>query len=159
MLSKQEFAGLQLTIFPILLGIVVVLIVLKVFFNLDTSFWKVSKVQKEDVKKLISEEENIDENDYEKLLQLAVKKKDYRLATRYYYLSLLKNLSQKNHIEYHKDKTNAEYQFELKDKKMRSAFSYLSYIYSYVWYGEFSIDEFKFAIIEEKYQSFIKGIK
>ncbi|MFD2567485.1 hypothetical protein [Pseudotenacibaculum haliotis] len=157
--GSAAFSSFMSTIFPILLGIAVVLIIVKVFFNVEPGFWKSSIVKKEQVKKLISEDDNIDENDYEQLLQLAVRNRDFRLATRYYYLSLLKNLSQKKFIEYHKDKTNSEYMFELKDKQMRSAFSYLSYVYAYVWYGEFTVDEAKFATIEEKYQSFIKTIK
>lgn len=157
--STAFFSTFMSTIFPILLGIAVVLIIVKVFFNIEPGFWKSNVVKKEQVKKLISEDDNIEENDYDQLLQLAIRNRDFRLATRYYYLSLLKNLSQKKLIEYHKDKTNSEYLFELKDKKMRSSFSYLSYIYSYVWYGEFSVDETKFATIEEKYQSFIKTIK
>ena len=109
---------------------------------------------------LLSEEEDpIDEGDFERLLARAIKNGNFRLATRYYYLWSLKQLSQKKYIEYHKDKTNTEYLFELKDQTMRSGFSYLSYVYSYIWYGEFPVDEVKFATIAEKYKSFINQIK
>ncbi|MFY0631647.1 MAG: hypothetical protein JXR05_14825 [Flavobacteriaceae bacterium] len=153
------FSDFMSTVFPFILGIIVVLIVLKSFINVEPGFWNLKAAKKEQAKKLISHEEDIDEFDYEKLLQKAIRNHDYRLATRYYYLSLLKQLSQKKHIEYHKEKTNSEYLFEIKNKKMRSSFSYLSYVYSYVWYGEFPIDQMEFSTIEKKYKSFIETIK
>ncbi len=159
---KVSFSGFSFfmsSIFPFILGLVVVLIILKSFVNIEPGFWNLKAAKKEKTKKLVSEEENIDESDYDALLLRAIQNNDYRLATRYYYLALLKKLSQKNHIEYHKDKTNSEYLFELKNKTMRSNFSYLSYIYSYVWYGEFSVDKMKFSVIEKKYKSFIETIK
>ena len=153
-----SFLGMSLR-FLIILIIAIVLIVI-LLRNLDFTFVKMRKYRdKKDVLELVSEDDDIDENDYEALLLRAVKNKNFRLATRFYYLSLLKKLSQKEYIEYHKEKTNSDYLFELKDEKVRSHFSYLSYIYSYVWYGEFPVDELKFSTIEEKYQSFINTIK
>jgi len=154
------FLGFMSSFFPYLLGIIVLLILLKSFVNIDAGFWKFGKQTKKVSKKEVyDDEEDIHEHDYEELLRLAIKNANYRLATRYYYLLLLKNLSHKKLISYHKDKTNTEYQFELKNKYLRSKFSQLVYIYDYVWYGEFAINEMKFNLIEEKYQSFIKGIR
>ena len=152
------FLGMSFRLIIILvIAIVLIVILLR---NLDFTFVKMSKYRsKKDAAELISDDDNIDENDYDALLLRAIKNKNFRLATRFYYLSLLKKLSQKEYIEYHKDKTNSDYLFELKDEKVRSNFSYLSYIYSYVWYGEFPVDELKFTTIEEKYQSFINAIK
>ena len=155
---NNGFSYFMSTIFPVLLALIVVLIVLKAFVNINPAFWRKSSNKKIAVRKLISEEDDIDASDLEALLQKALQNKDYRLATRYYYLSLLKGLSDQKHIEYHKDKTNSDYLFELKDQKMRSNFSYLSYIYSYVWYGEFPVSKPKFVAIEKKYQSFLETI-
>ena len=82
--------------------------------------------------------------------------KDFRLAVRYYYLQVLKDLSNKKIIDYHKDKTNTEYLFEIDNKALRDQFSHLSYIYAYVWYGEFLLDENSFKKAQNKYQSFLK---
>ena len=160
--SKTDWSGFfnfMSAIFPFLLGFVVVLIIIKSFMNTETGFWNLKSAKKENVKKLISEEEILNVADYEILLQQAIQNHDFRLATRFYYLILLNNLSEKNHIEYHKEKTNSEYLFELRNKKMRSNFSYLSYIYSYVWYGEFPISKMEFNTVEKKYKSFIETIK
>ena len=47
--------------------------------------------------------------------------------------------------------------FEIENQTVRKEFSYLSYVYSYVWYGEFPVDELKFEFVESKYKSFIKN--
>ena len=156
--SGSGFSYFMSSIFPIILGVLVVLIILKALFNTESNFWNFETSKKAKAQQLISDHEDIDESDYEKLLQQALANKEYRLATRYYYITALKNLSHKNHIEYHKDKTNVEYQFEIKDKAIRSKFSYLSYVYNYIWYGEFPIDKNQFLLVEKKYQSFIKTI-
>lgn len=146
-------------IFPFLLGGFVIYIILKTFLGTEVKFWNFKKQQKTLSKKIIYEDDDIDEIDLEGLLQTAINNKQYRLAIRYYYLSILKGLSDNNQIEYHKDKTNSEYQLEIKNKTTRVQFSYLSYVYSYVWYGEFAIDETNFKQVEKKYQSFKTNLK
>lgn len=153
------FAYFMANVFPFLLAVVVILILLRSFLDIDFNFGSTKKIEKNKVTQLTTEEDDIHETDIKTLLSRAIKNKEYRLATRYYYLSLLKLLSENELIKYDKDKTNSEYLFELKDTHMRSHFSYLSYIYNYVWYGEFAIDEMKFTTIENKYKSFLKTIK
>ena len=108
---------------------------------------------------MIYEDDDIHETDIDGLLQNAIKNKEYRLAIRYQYLSVLKILSNKKLIDYHKDKTNSEYLFEIENSKTRTEFSYLSYVYSYVWYGDFPIDETNYKLAENKYQSFKTSLK
>lgn len=153
------FSYFMANIFPFILAIVVILILLRSFLDIDIRIGGYGKINKNEVKKLSAEEDDIHETDLKALLKNAISSNDYRLATRYYYLSLLKLMSDKELIKYDKDKTNSEYLFELKDTSIRSRFSYLSYIYNYVWYGEFLIDKSKFDVIEGKYKSFIKTVK
>ncbi|SEB42216.1 hypothetical protein SAMN04489761_0614 [Tenacibaculum sp. MAR_2009_124] len=148
------------SIFPYLLALLVVFILIKSFVYNDKDLWKFKKTKIPTNKKLIyeDEEEDIHENDFERLLKRAKNNGDFRLATRYYYLLLLKNMSKKNLIDYHKDKTNSQYIFELKNAETRKQFSYLLYIYDYVWYGEFPVDDIKFENIENNYSTFIKKL-
>lgn len=146
-------------IFPFLLGLVIIFIILKAFLGTEAGIWNLKKSTKKAPKTLVYEDEDIHETDFDVLLQNAIQKKEYRLAIRYYYLSVLKLLTDKKMIEYHKDKTNSEYLFELENKEIRSKFSYLSYVFTYVWYGEFPVDETAFKIAENKYQSFKKALK
>lgn len=154
----EMFIFFMSKVFPFLLGIFIILIILKAFLGFDARFWKTTKKGKLNTKKLVYEDEDIHDIDLESLLQNAIDNKDFRLAIRYYYLSTLKILSSNKLIDYHKDKTNSEYLFELENKEMRTQFSYLSYVYSYVWYGEFPVNENNFKVAENKYQNFLKTI-
>jgi hypothetical protein len=146
------------TIFPFLLGGFIIFVILKALVDFDVRFWKPNKLIKRTSEKLIYEDEDIHEVNLEALLKKAILSNNFRVAIRYYYLITLKILSAKKLIDYHKDKTNSEYLFEIEDTAMRSKFSYLSYVYTYVWYGEFSVDEQSFKAAQNKYQSFINRI-
>ena len=145
-------------IFPFLLGGFIIFVILKSVVGFDVRFWKPTKALKRTSEKLIYEDEDIYDVDLESLLQKAMHDKNFRLAIRYYYLMSLKGLSNKKIIEYHKDKTNSEYVFEIENSAMRSEFSYLSYVYTYVWYGEFPVDAQNFKAAQNKYQSFINSM-
>lgn len=86
-------------------------------------------------------EEDIQQVDFENLIKTALKENNYRLATRYLYLKSLKNLTNKNIIDWHYDKTNSDYLNEISDDATKQLFKRISYIYDYVWYGEFAIDK------------------
>lgn len=154
----ESFYYFMSTIFPFLLGGFVVFVILKTVLGIDGNFWNKSEKTTQLAKKLIYEDEDINELNLDILLQQAIDNKNFRLAIRYYYLSTLKLLTNKNVINYHKDKTNSEYLFEIENENLRNDFSYLSYVYSYVWYGEFSVDEDNFKMAQNKYQSFFKSI-
>ena len=141
------------------MGAIIIFIILKIFLGTETNFWNFKKSKNKVAKKLIYEDEDIHETDIDGLLLSAIQNKEYRLAIRYYYLSVLKILSDKKLIDYHKDKTNSEYLLEIENSQTRTDFSYLSYVYSYVWYGDFPIDETNFKLAENKYQSFKKALK
>lgn len=160
--TNSPFLALLVTfmanVFPFLLGGFIIFVILKSLIGFDFRFWKSSQSKKRNKEKLIYEDEDIHDIDLDTLLQQAIDNANFRLAIRYYYLTSLKGLSSKKIIDYHKDKTNSEYLFEIKNTDLRKQFSYLSYVYSYVWYGEFSINEQNFKTAQTKYQSFIKAV-
>lgn len=145
-------------IFPYLLVAIVVFIIVKSILANDVSFWKLKKKKIVKASIVTSEEEDaLKQNDFEKLLSIAKQKGNFRKATRFYYLLLLKRMDEKKLIQYDKDKTNTEYIFDVQPT-FRKHFSYLLYIYDYVWYGEFNVDEISFKKIEDEYQSFLKKL-
>ena len=148
------FASFMRTIFPFLLGGFIVFVILKLVLGSEIGFWNFKKGKKKVAEKLVYEDEDIHEVDLEALLQQAILEHNYRLAVRYYYLSLLKELSTKKLITYHKDKTNSAYKYELEKGAVRDDFSYLTYVYTYVWYGEFPINSEDFKTLKVKYASF-----
>ncbi|CAM1343544.1 hypothetical protein [Tenacibaculum amylolyticum] len=147
------------TVFPYLLAILVIFIIVKSVLAGDTSLWnfKKKKIVQRSVN-LTQEETTIDSDDYEQLLKIAKQQGNFRKATRFYYLLLLKKMTEKELIKYDNDKTNSEYIFDLKKVELRKPFSYLLYLYDYVWYGEFAVDATSFQAIEDKYQSFLKQL-
>lgn len=154
----EVFLGFMKFVFPFILGIIVIYIVLRLYLGSDAKFWYFKNSTKKVTKKLVYEDEDINDTDLESLLQKAIADKNTRLAIRYSYLILLKKLSDKKIIKYDKDKTNSDYLFEIEDANQRNQFSYVSYIYTYVWYGEFDLSEEDFIKIQEKYNSFFKTI-
>ncbi|MDO1511765.1 hypothetical protein Q2T41_03685 [Maribacter confluentis] len=85
-------------------------------------------------------EEHIETIDLHKLLQDALQVQNYRLAIRYQFLLTLQNLSKKEIISWHFEKTNSDYLSEIKEKNLKQGFKKVSYLYDHIWYGEQEID-------------------
>lgn len=107
----------------------------------------------------------LDINNVEQLIQLAdfeniilgfEKKGDVRQSIRLYYLWLLKVMKDNNHIDWLPEKTNADYLLEITDLKLRNQFNYLSYLFNYVWYGEFSINDNDYQQAKNAFLTFIR---
>lgn len=144
-------------VFPFLLVGFIVFVILKLCLGDEIGFWNFKKAKK-NASKLMYQEEDLHEIDLEKALAQAILEKNHRRAVRFYYLSTLKELSNKKMIDYHKDKTNEAYTYELEKGNIRDQFSYLTYVYAYVWYGEFPLNSVDFITIQKKYHSFNKAI-
>lgn len=93
---------------------------------------------------LNEEEKIVKSEDISKLIDKAIQQKDYRLAVRYYYLQLLRQLTRQGFISYEFQKTNSEYLTEIKSERFRSKFKKLIRIYDFIWYGNFSLSETDF---------------
>lgn len=87
------------------------------------------------------EEEIIKSKNIKKLIEKALEQKDYRLAVRYYYLFILKKLTDAELIKYEFDKTNSEYFAEITSEKINSGFRKVTTLYDYIWYGSFAVTE------------------
>ena len=98
--------------------------------------------------------ENIHEINFPESIAQFERQKDYRSAVRYQYLFLLKKLTDKNLIAWNPEKTNKDYEQELKTPAMKENFSQLSYIFDYVWYGEFDIDEESYNNFRKRFSDF-----
>jgi hypothetical protein len=119
-------------------------IYLLIKFLLQSPMSSVFKTEEQTIENFQYVEENISEVNFDSLIKKALKETNYRLATRYLYLASLKKLTNKNVIDWHYDKTNNDYLNEINDTTIKTYFKRISYIYDYVWYGEFSIDEAAF---------------
>ena len=100
---------------------------------------------------------HIHEADFDSLLREAESKGDTRQSIRLQYLWLLKIFTDKNIIEWNPDKTNADYLREIKDENLQTGFRYLSYLYNYIWYGEFSINDEEYENARKAFQCHLKS--
>jgi large-conductance mechanosensitive channel len=114
-----------------------------------------------------SKAETIDHTNVEAKLQLANfselvassrKNGDYRLAIRFYYLWLLRKMSDKKLIEWDINKTNMDYLYEIQNKGLRERYSYHCYVYDYIWYGEFNLAEEEFRKVETSFNETLRSI-
>ena len=102
--------------------------------------------------------ENIVHADIKALINDAEKTNDYRLAIRYFYLLVLKQLTLKNFIKYEDDKTNADYMHAIASQKFSKDFAYTSYIYDYTWYGEFDLNKQQYQLAKDSFVKLIKEV-
>jgi hypothetical protein len=98
--------------------------------------------------------ENIFDIDYGKEIGNAVKSEDYRLATRLMFLRLLKDLSQKNIIQYKQERTNFDYLSQVYKTSYYSDFFRITRNYEYAWYGKFEVSADTFGIIKNEFENF-----
>jgi len=98
-------------------------------------------------------EEHIESLDLDALINDAIQQKNYRLAIRYQYLNVLKTLSQQQVIEWHFEKTNQDYEREIKALKTRQLFKDVSYLYDHIWYGEQEIDDQEYRVAQTTFTS------
>ncbi|ADY28044.1 MULTISPECIES: DUF4129 domain-containing protein [Cellulophaga] len=125
--------------------LLVILIVVAVLFFLKTNMNSISLSKKNKSAVTLSEEENIIKNeDIQQLIKNALEDKNYRLAIRYYYLYILKIMSEKDLIDWQLQKTNDDYQKELSNSTYAKPFVTITRLYDYIWYGDFAIDETKY---------------
>ena len=102
-------------------------------------------------------EQLIQSADFEQLISEIEMQGDTRQGIRLYYLWLLKDLKENELINWLPEKTNSDYLFELKEEKLKKKFSYLSYLYNYIWYGEFSIGDEDYIIARKAFLNYLKG--
>lgn len=91
-------------------------------------------------------------------LQLAIANKNYILATRLYYLQLLKKLHNKNTILWKINKTNHDYIAEIKNQNHLKQFTEITNYFEHICYGNNEINETTFAHIQTKLLQFEQAI-
>lgn len=89
---------------------------------------------------------------YPKEIEKAISRSNYRFAVRLMFLKLLKQLSDKNIIQYKQDKTNLDYLLQLHPTNYYQEFFRITRNYEYSWYGKFEISPEKFSLIKNEFE-------
>ena len=156
--KASDFTDIVLKIFYVVIFLLVVYFIVKAIINKEGN-WVFGKSSDKSIIPVTDIENNIYETDFKTLIATAENENNHRLAIRYYYLWLLKTLSEAEIIDYDVEKTNSDYYFEIKQEDTKEEFSYTSYLYNYIWYGEFDIDESQFHKAKTAFTQFLKSIK
>lgn len=147
---------IELLFYGILIVIALYIIVRLLVGNKASSFFSRKSSQ---LAPLNIQEEHIESVDLDQFVRDALAQKNYRLAIRYMYLKVLKDLSFNNVISWHFDKTNQDYYKEIENLQLKDSFKKVSYVYDYVWYGEFDLDAADFANAQLDFERFTKNLQ
>ena len=153
--TSLKVTVILLRVLAVLVIILVIYLIVKALINKEGQ-WIFGKNANKRAIQYSDIEKNIHLLDFQKLIKESIQNGEKRLAIRYYYLWLLKVMAQNNYIEWDIEKTNSDYLYELKNQTQREDFTYLSYLYNYIWYGEFEIDETTFTKAENRFKKSIK---
>ena len=143
-------------------GVIVFLLVLYFIFKAIVNkegTWVFGKSSDKSIIPVTDLETNIHVADFNTLIKDAEVNNNYRLAIRYYYLWLLKGLSENQIIDYDAEKTNSDYQYEIKDPATSKKFAYTPYLYNYIWYGEFNVDQTQFDKAKHAFTNLLNQVK
>jgi len=131
-------------VFMYILGIVILVVLIMMFLKVN-AFKVFYSGQGANTFNYTALDENIHEMDFEKLIQEATGRNDYRLGVRLVFLFALKMLSDKNLIHWSQGKTNHDYISELKMNDAKDGFNELNFYFEYAWYGNFRITQETFS--------------
>ena len=133
---------------PYIIGVLVLYLIINFFLKVNSRNLISGKTNKEIVQ-IEDEEALLQSKDLPNLIALAISEENYRLATRYQYVLLLQQLSNKELIVWEQQKTNEDYIKEVKTKNIHTEFEEITRFYDFVWYGNFEINQ----------QEYLKGIE
>lgn len=103
------------------------------------------------------ETEDIFAISYQKEIDKAAAAGNYRYAIRLQFLRLLKNMAEKNIIQYKQDRTNLDYLMQLSSSPHYNDFFRLTRNYEYSWYGHFEVDAEKYRLVSNDFNNFKPG--
>lgn len=144
-----------LNVVLVVIFLAAVYIVVRLFMN-HRGRWFFEKKNETVSVNLSNVEKHIHDADFEALLHDAEQDGDTRQSVRLLYLWVLKTFTDNHIIQWNPDKTNIDYLSEIRDKTLKEQFRYLSYLYNYIWYGGFSINDSEYRNARETFLRHIK---
>lgn len=155
--ASMNFVELLMKIIAVIIVLIVLFLIVRLIMNKEGQ-WIFGRNSDKKILHYDDIEKNLHLVDFEKLIKETIGTGENRLAIRYYYLWLLKRLSEKEIIEWDAEKTNTDYLYEIKNEELKNNFGYLSYLYNYIWYGEFEIDLAEFEKAKTVFDKTIKAL-
>ncbi|AXG70482.1 hypothetical protein KORDIASMS9_02722 [Kordia sp. SMS9] len=155
--EASEFVQSAVNIFYVIVIILVVFFIVKTMMN-GEGRWVFGKRSDRRIVRYEDVDTDIHVTDFNALIKEATTQSDFRLAIRYQYLNMLKRLSAAELIAFDPEKTNLDYTYEIQNEGLREQFQYTSYLYNYIWYGEFEIDKAQYEKAQESFNILLKNV-
>ena len=156
--QASKATDLALKIGGVIIFLLVIYFIFKAVMN-DEGNWVFGKSSDKSIIPVMDIENHLHTSDFKQLIEAAEQENNHRLAIRYYYLWLLKDLNNAEIIYYDVEKTNSDYYHEISSTSIKDEFSYTSYLYNYIWYGEFDVTQEQFNKAKIAFINFLKTIK
>lgn len=156
--QAAKATNLAIKIGGVLLFLVVIYFIFRAIVNKEGT-WVFGKSSDKSIIPATDIENNIHATDFRVMIAEAEDNTNYRLAIRYYYLWLLKQLAEAEIIHYDVEKTNNDYKNEIEASDIKEEFAYTSYLYNYIWYGEFDVNKDQFNKAKHAFLKFLNSIK
>ena len=150
--SAGAFAGAFLRIGAILISALVLYFLVRYLISKEGNFFFSKKNRKIPLESS-DIEEDIHEINFPQRIAESERSGDFRMATRWLFLSFLKKLSDRNIITWHPEKTNGDYIREIKNPGTAEQFRQLALIFDHVWYGTFDITRQDYQYFKKKFES------
>ncbi len=97
--------------------------------------------------------------EFEDPIKTAIDAGQFRKAVRLLYLKSLRELQDRAMIEWTREKTNRQYLREMGNRKLRPHFQDITFIFEYIWYGEFPVDRDHFNTAYSIFIEFEQAIR
>lgn len=156
--QASKATDIAINIAGVIIFLLVIYFIFKAIINKEGT-WVFGKSSDKSIIPVTDIETNIHVTDFKALIDEAESNNNYRLAIRFYYLWLLKQLTQAGIIEYDAEKTNSDYQNEITKTNIKKEFTYTSYLYNYIWYGEFNVTATEFDQAKLAFTNFLNSLK
>jgi hypothetical protein len=142
--GTQKAGGIILTFFRILPYVILaatLYFMAKFFIKINANHLTKGQIAKKGKVKILDDEALMQTEDLDALLNKAIAQANYRLAIRFEYLKILRQLSLFELIDWQAQKTNLDYYNEINNAQLKPVFKESTLLYDYVWYGNFNIDK------------------
>ncbi len=140
----------------ILLSVLIAFILYRVLANRNTDGRHKTHMNETDLSP-----QEISKTELELALEKAIKNGDYRAAIRVYFIFIMKDLMEKQWIDWEKEKTNLSYLREMMGRDEYNDFNQCVTIFEIVWYGKRDINESEFNALKVHFQKLLDklGVK
>ena len=107
----------------------------------------------------VAPEDDIHHSNLEELYTQATAEGNFRLAVRYRYLIIIRELSNKQFIKWKKEKTNADYIFDMVNNAFQKPFREVTFLFEKIWYGKTELSEQNFMLVSTRFNEFMAEVK